>query len=148
MDGGDVRGGRARRRDARSWSAKDAVRREDQFTVAPDFYDEHDSDHLPMWERLAATWHGLAPKSRVLVAGSFLVVAGAFGTVILVLSAPADPGPSQGALASEGGSAGSPVPSIPDRPLDNVTSSLSASQGPSQGPPLLPPPTFPPPGPS
>lgn len=134
--------------DGRSWSPRDAVRREDQFTAAPDFYDEHDSDHLPMWGRIAATWHGMGPARRVMVASSLLVIAGAFAAVVITLSASPGAGPSPGGGGPVGASEGGPsVPSgvppvtLPDQPLDNVTATSSASGS----PPLLPMPSFPPP---
>jgi hypothetical protein len=127
--------------DGRSWSPRDAVRREDQFTQAPDFYDEHDSDHLPMWGRISASWHGMAPARRVLAASSLLAVAGV--AVALALAWAAQPGaaPSQGGPlgASEGGpSVPSPAVTVP-----SVPGNLTASASSSSGAPLLPPPALP-----
>ena len=130
--------------DGRSWSRRGAVRREDQFTAAPDFYDEHDSDHLPAAGRLAATWHGMGPARQVLVAASLLVVAGAAAAILIAWAAQTGPASHQApAGASEGGpslpSPGATVPSVPG----NLTASASGSST----PPLLPPPSLPPPSP-
>jgi hypothetical protein len=125
--------------DARSWSTRDAVRREDQFTQAPDFYDEHDSDHLPLWGRIAATWHGVAPARRVLAMAALVIVSGAAAAIVIAWSAQPG-GPSQEALGvGEGGpSAPSPVVTVPSVP-GNLTASSSSS-----APPLLPAPSLPP----
>lgn len=130
--------------DGRSWSRKDAVRRDDQFTHAPDFYDEHDSDHLPLLGRIAATWHGMGPARRVLVASSLVIIAGAAAAIVIAWSAQPGAAPAQeGPLAaSEGGpSVPSPTISVPSVP-GNATASGSPT------PPPLPLPSLPPSGPS
>ena len=65
----------------RRWTRDDAVLRDDQFTRAPGFRDEHDSDHLPLWDRFSAAWHGMARGNRVVVASALAVlsVAGGMG---------------------------------------------------------------------
>jgi hypothetical protein len=130
--------------DGRSWSRKGEVRREDQFTVAPDFYDEHDSDHLPMWGRLAASWHGMGPARRVLVASSLVVLAGAAVAIAIALSAQpaAGPGPGGPVGASEGG----PSVPTPNVGAPDVPGNLTASSSPTA--PALPLPSLAPPGPS
>jgi hypothetical protein len=128
--------------DGRSWSPKDAVRRDDQFTQAPDFYDEHDSDHLPMWGRLAATWHGMGPARQVMVAASLLVIAGAGAAIVLAWSATPGPSPSEGPLGASEGGPPVPSPAIPS-PTVEVPGNLTSSSSGSPGPPRLPPPSFP-----
>lgn len=103
------------------WSARTAVRRDDQFTAAPDFRDEHDSDHLPMWGRISASWHGMAPQRRVALAAGILVVAGAFAALAVFtsqdLSSPSGPSGGSGPVAAHGGSS-----SLPTLPPGNLTS--------------------------
>lgn len=60
------------------WSKGSAVRREDQFTAAPGFLDEHESRHLPSG-RFSAAWHGMAPWRRVLLAASIVALSMAGG---------------------------------------------------------------------
>jgi hypothetical protein len=82
------------------WSSNTAVRKEDQFTAAPDFFDEHDSDHLPMWGRLEASWHGMGPQRRVLALSSILVFVGAIGALAIFTVANLSGGP-EGASGSQ-----------------------------------------------
>lgn len=135
--------------DGRSWSSKDAVRRDDQFTQAPDFYDEHDSDHLPMWGRLAATWHGMGPARQVLVAASLIVIAGAGAAIVIAWSATPGSSPSENALGASEGGPPVPSPALPSPSVGvpgNLTSSSSGAPAPlptPATPPLLPPPAVP-----
>lgn len=62
------------------WSPGTAVRKENQFTAAPDFIDPHDSEHLPLWGRIEASWHGLSPKRRVFLMTSLAILATWGGT--------------------------------------------------------------------
>lgn len=131
------------------WSSRNAVRKEDQFTAAPDFIDEHDSDHLPMWGRLEATWSGMGPQRRVLVASSVVVVAGAIAAVAFVglanlAGGGTDPGAQQG-LAAEDDRLEDPsglvsqAPHVPDPGIQPVDDLLNATASPSPpAPPLVP----------
>src|SRR5688572_29205688 len=65
--------------DGRSWPKGREVRREDQFTRAPEFRDEHSSDHLPMWERISASWHGMSGGQRAVLAASLVALSLAGG---------------------------------------------------------------------
>ncbi|MFA5943343.1 MAG: hypothetical protein WC876_02635 [Candidatus Thermoplasmatota archaeon] len=97
------------------WSSKPAVVKQDQFTAAPQFIDGHGSEHLPMWGRLQASWHGMAPQRRVLVAASIIVFTGAIAALALFTAmdlAGPETGPSQDGLAAEGPDAVPPSPSI------------------------------------
>lgn len=126
--------------DGRSWSPKEAVRRDDQFTQAPDFYDEHDSDHLPMWGRLAASWHGLAPSRKVVFAASVLAVAVAMAALAISLSAAPGSSPGPSSPVGDTGATGAPPLPSPSQPL-NVTAPQPSA---SPGVPPLPAPTIPP----
>lgn len=74
-----------------------------------------------MWGRLAASWHGMAPQRRVLMAASLVVLAGglialgAFTIVDFQGSAPLQTGPAADHAA--------PQPSLPHTPSLNATSS-------------------------
>ena len=68
--------------DGRRWDKEAEVRREDQFTRAPEFRDEHDSDHLPLWGRMKVARHGMSMASRVVVVASFVALSTAGGTSI------------------------------------------------------------------
>lgn len=68
--------------DGRRWDKQAEVRREDQFTRAPEFRDEHDSDHLPLWGRMKVAWHGMSMASRVVVVASLVALSTAGGTSI------------------------------------------------------------------
>ncbi|MEA3136775.1 MAG: hypothetical protein QOC71_1056 [Thermoplasmata archaeon] len=101
------------------WSSRTAVRKEDQFTAAPDFIDQHDSDHMPMWGRLGASWHGMAPQRQVLVASSILVIAGALGALALFtiadLSGGSTGSSSQDLAAKPGGDPAAPLGQADDQ---------------------------------
>ncbi|HUR26227.1 MAG TPA: hypothetical protein VM327_09475 [Candidatus Thermoplasmatota archaeon] len=102
------------------WSPKAAVKKEDQFTAAPDFIDPYESDHLPSWGRLAASWHGMAPQRRVLVASSMVVFAGAIGALALLTvmdTAGSDPSAPSGGLSAAPGAG----------PLDGIDALPSAA---------------------
>jgi hypothetical protein len=62
------------------WTAKAAVRKEDQFTAAPEFIDDHDSRPLPLWGRVGASWHGLSRNRRVVLLASVALLATWGGT--------------------------------------------------------------------
>ena len=60
--------------DGRQWSRETEVRRDDQFTRAPEFRDVHDSDHLPMWGRFSASWHGMSGRRRAVLTASLVAL--------------------------------------------------------------------------
>lgn len=68
--------------DGRRWDKEGEVRREDQFIRAPEFRDEHDSDHLPLWGRMKVAWHGMSTARRVVVVASLVALSTAGGTSI------------------------------------------------------------------
>lgn len=125
----------------RRWTRQGAVRREDQFTRAPEFRDEHDSDHLPMWGRFAAAWHGLSTGRRV-------VVASAVASALAVLSVVGGAGifttlddfgrgvgtqpEAHGPLGAQGGDA-VPLPAAP-APQDSLDGALLNRTSPSASP--------------
>ena len=118
------------------WSANPAVVKQDQFTAAPDFIDGHDSEHLPLWGRLQASWHGMAPQRRVLAAASILVFAGAIGALALFsvmdLSG-SDAGPSQDGLSAQ-----DPDPAAPLQPISSDVEAVLNSTAPSPSLPITP----------
>lgn len=100
----------------RRWTAKAAVRKEDQFTAAPDFIDDHDSRPLPLWGRIEASWHGLSRTSRVVVLASIALFATWGGTSAAFalddLSQSGSPSPGGGLAADDADQ--SPLDGAPD----------------------------------
>lgn len=121
------------------WSAKTAVKKEDQFTAAPGFVDVHESDPLPMWGRIQASWHGLSRTRRVVVMASLALLATWGGTSAISflddlgdvagspehaggLAAEEGPGPADGVPSADPPATGQinatsqPLPSLPAAP--------------------------------
>jgi hypothetical protein len=116
--------------DAPRWSAKTAVKKDDQFTAAPDFIDVHESEHLPMWGRIQASWHGMSRSGRVVVMASLALLATWGGTSAIyflddldgVVGSP-DPGSGLAAEDPQSPVDGLPSPSVDPAGLLNRTAS-------------------------
>jgi hypothetical protein len=123
------------------WTAKAAVRKEDQFTAAPDFLDDHDSRPLPLWGRIEASWHGLSRTRRVVLMASIALFATWGGTSAAFalddLGRSESPSPGGGLAADD---AGSPVDGVGDAlPSGLPGPGAGAADGNSTAPGTLPP---------
>jgi hypothetical protein len=133
MDGDGARTGDGTP-DRPRWTARGAVRKEDQFTAAPGFIDDHDSRHLPLWGRLEASWHGLSRARRVVLLASVALFATWGGTSAAFalddLGRSESPSPGSGLSAEDPG-----APPLEDAPEALPSGAFNST---SEPPPPLP----------
>ena len=128
--------------DAPRWSAKTAVRKEDQSTAAPGFLDVHGSEHLPLRGRIQASWHGMSRTGRVVVMASLALLATWGGTSAIYFLDDLDgvagsPEPGGGLAAED---APAPLETLPSAGPDPAGLNGTA---PAPSPPLSPSPALP-----
>lgn len=115
------------------WSKESAVRREDQFTAAPEFIDGHESRHLPMWGRIGAAWHGMSAGRRVVLMASLVVLStvGGAGMAFTLDDFGREVGTQPG-VSGPAGAHGAPAPlEVPAVGPEDLLNGTAAPPGPS-----------------
>ena len=107
------------------------MKKDDQFTAAPDFIDVHESDHLPMWGRIQASWHGMSRTGRVVVFASLALLATWGGTSAIYFLDDLDgvagsPEHSSGLAAEDQPGPLEALPTIPPDPTAPLNSTAPA----------------------